>query len=393
MESESETAAVVSDTSPRSPRQAVLWMTCATLLLFVLMFALEPLLFRLFRKTPGFVWQHSHEPLDQLLIRRGLEALTLLWFFMLGGSFGSFLHCVVYRVPRGISVAASGSCCPGCGSKIKAWHNVPLFGWLLLRGECAACGWIIPVRYPLAELLFGSVFLLLMIPELVMGGANLPGMAGPFLVSVAETVWFPQWQLLQSYAYHAVLLTSLMTASLFALDRVPLPRSIVWICTVLLTAVPLLGMPVLPLSIQHSIAPTTDLFENGLREIVGGLLGGVLGMLCLRRQPRNMHPGDAETTIFGLGIVGLSLGWQSAVSIALLSFLPRLIVLLFPSRWGWSSHPLVIWITLASCLHIVLWRWWLTVPHWPGHAQSGLEIILAPLLLMALSYVVDVWES
>jgi leader peptidase (prepilin peptidase)/N-methyltransferase len=44
------------------------------------------------------------------------------------------------------------SACPKCGTSIKAWHNVPVFGWLLLRGRCAACGAPISRRYPVVEL-------------------------------------------------------------------------------------------------------------------------------------------------------------------------------------------------------------------------------------------------
>src|SRR5690606_4273561 len=47
------------------------------------------------------------------------------------------------------------SACPRCSTPIKPWHNVPLLGWLSLRGRCAACGQPISVRYPLVELLTG----------------------------------------------------------------------------------------------------------------------------------------------------------------------------------------------------------------------------------------------
>jgi leader peptidase (prepilin peptidase)/N-methyltransferase len=49
------------------------------------------------------------------------------------------------------------SACPGCKSPIKARHNVPILGWLWLRGRCAACGAAIPLRYPLVEAATGLV--------------------------------------------------------------------------------------------------------------------------------------------------------------------------------------------------------------------------------------------
>jgi len=50
------------------------------------------------------------------------------------------------------------SACPACGHQI-AWHeNIPVFGWLRLRGRCSACKTKISPRYPLLELLTGALF-------------------------------------------------------------------------------------------------------------------------------------------------------------------------------------------------------------------------------------------
>jgi leader peptidase (prepilin peptidase) / N-methyltransferase len=50
------------------------------------------------------------------------------------------------------------SACPACGHQI-AWHeNIPVFGWLRLRGRCSACKTKISPRYPLLELLTGVLF-------------------------------------------------------------------------------------------------------------------------------------------------------------------------------------------------------------------------------------------
>ena len=78
----------------------------------------------------------------------------MLVFFvaLLGLAVGSFLNVVIYRVPRGESLVTPASHCPSCGVPIRPWHNVPLFGWLFLRGRCASCRTRISVRYPLVEL-------------------------------------------------------------------------------------------------------------------------------------------------------------------------------------------------------------------------------------------------
>lgn len=67
--------------------------------------------------------------------------------------FGSFFNVVAYRLPRGESLSTPGSHCPGCGTPIKAYDNVPVLGWLLLRGRCRACHTRISPRYPIVEAL------------------------------------------------------------------------------------------------------------------------------------------------------------------------------------------------------------------------------------------------
>ncbi|WP_051471978.1 prepilin peptidase [Patulibacter minatonensis] len=64
---------------------------------------------------------------------------------------GSFLNVVVYRMPNGISVVSGRSECPDCHHQIRAYDNVPVFSWLLLRGHCRDCRAPISARYPLVE--------------------------------------------------------------------------------------------------------------------------------------------------------------------------------------------------------------------------------------------------
>jgi leader peptidase (prepilin peptidase)/N-methyltransferase len=71
---------------------------------------------------------------------------------LLGLAIGSFLNVVIYRVPRGESISSPGSHCPRCDTAIKSRHNVPVLGWLVLRGKCAACRAPISMRYPAVEL-------------------------------------------------------------------------------------------------------------------------------------------------------------------------------------------------------------------------------------------------
>ena len=95
---------------------------------------------------------------------------------------GSFLNVVIYRLPIMLDrrwrrdcqellspgqpapdqgppfdLARPASACPACSTPIRARHNVPVFGWLWLRGRCDACKAPISPRYPLVEAFTGLV--------------------------------------------------------------------------------------------------------------------------------------------------------------------------------------------------------------------------------------------
>jgi leader peptidase (prepilin peptidase)/N-methyltransferase len=69
----------------------------------------------------------------------------------LGLVIGSFLNVVIYRVPRQESIVFPGSHCTRCEAPVKARHNIPVVGWLVLRGRCHECHCAISPRYPLVE--------------------------------------------------------------------------------------------------------------------------------------------------------------------------------------------------------------------------------------------------
>jgi leader peptidase (prepilin peptidase)/N-methyltransferase len=87
-----------------------------------------------------------------------------LWFqravaIALGLVWGSFLNVVIHRSPRGMSVVSPPSHCPSCGKPIRAADNVPVLGYLLLRGRARCCGARLSPRYPLVELIGGALSL------------------------------------------------------------------------------------------------------------------------------------------------------------------------------------------------------------------------------------------
>lgn len=101
---------------------------------------------------------------------------------LVGLCIGSFLNVVILRLPLmmerawkrearalldlpeisepPLSLWRPGSRCASCDAGIKPWHNLPLLGWLMLRGRCANCRAVISIQYPVVELvasLLGAV--------------------------------------------------------------------------------------------------------------------------------------------------------------------------------------------------------------------------------------------
>lgn len=87
------------------------------------------------------------------------EAVTGVFAFLLGACIGSFLNVCIARWPAGMSVVKPPSRCPSCERPIRAYENVPIVGWIALRGKCAGCASSISPQYPLVELLIALVWL------------------------------------------------------------------------------------------------------------------------------------------------------------------------------------------------------------------------------------------
>ncbi|MET8848956.1 prepilin peptidase [Amycolatopsis sp. NPDC004625] len=138
-------------------------------------------------------------------------AVLVVTAAVLGLLVGSFLNVVIHRVPRGESVVRPPSRCPDCGQGIRARHNMPVVGWLVLRGRCAGCGSRISVRYPLVELGTAVLFALL---ALRFGPPDLPAFLYFGAIGIALALIdldcrrLPNAIVLPSYPVLAVLLTA-----------------------------------------------------------------------------------------------------------------------------------------------------------------------------------------
>jgi leader peptidase (prepilin peptidase) / N-methyltransferase len=88
------------------------------------------------------------------------ETVLIVAAGILGLIFGSFAAAAAYRIPRREPIAKGRSRCPSCGTTITAIENIPLFSYLFLRGRCRHCGERISPRYPVIELVTGTLFAL-----------------------------------------------------------------------------------------------------------------------------------------------------------------------------------------------------------------------------------------
>ncbi len=79
----------------------------------------------------------------------------LLILFVFGCCIGSFLCVCSERLPKGQSIIHPGSHCPYCKQSIPWFLNIPIFGWIFLKGKTACCKKSIPLRYLLSEIFVG----------------------------------------------------------------------------------------------------------------------------------------------------------------------------------------------------------------------------------------------
>ncbi|HUI50214.1 MAG TPA: prepilin peptidase, partial [Terriglobales bacterium] len=89
-----------------------------------------------------------------------VKTVIPFFFFLFGIAIGSFLNVCITRIPEGHSIVSPGSRCPRCLAPIKPYDNIPVLGWILLRGKCRNCGLPISPMYPIIEFLTGAIFVL-----------------------------------------------------------------------------------------------------------------------------------------------------------------------------------------------------------------------------------------
>jgi leader peptidase (prepilin peptidase)/N-methyltransferase len=85
-----------------------------------------------------------------------------VFVFIVGLLLGSFFNVLILRLPKGQDFVYQRSHCPGCGSQIPWYLNIPIFSYLYLRGKCKSCDGKISLQYPLIELTSGILAVLVL---------------------------------------------------------------------------------------------------------------------------------------------------------------------------------------------------------------------------------------
>ena len=189
---------------------------------------------------------------------------------LLGLAVGSFLNVVIHRVPRSESLVRPGSHCPGCDAEIRNRHNLPVVGWLVLRGRCADCAAPISARYPAVELITALLF-------------------------VATTVQLAQLHLLAALPAYLFFVSAGIALAAIDLDVQRLPNAIVY-------------PSYLAMALLLTVASTvTGSFEPLVRAAVGGAVLFAFFLALAFANPKGMGLGDVKLA----GVLGAALGFLS----------------------------------------------------------------------------------
>lgn len=311
-----------------------------------------------------------------------MQVLTVAWVFYVGSCFASFLNVVAWRVPRGKSILGS-SHCPHCNSKLTFKDNIPIFGWLKNQGQCRYCQQPVAKRYFDVEVILGAIFLLVVLITLVSGGINLPlrpvNESGGF-----ERVLFdPKWDLIQIVSFHLVLISCLFTFALIRIDQKPVPVS-VFATGIVFGIVMSLVFPTVQLIHWKNpslVVPGYSTFEinQTITMLLGASCGALCGLVVGRVGWRNLNAGfgaQARCVVFAFVLCGLFLGWQSAISIAVIVVLLEIAHSMVGnvSGYQWLNGPARILV--ATIIHLVFWKLLAaSAGYWPSHASNAVQIL------------------
>ena len=365
--------------------------------LAIWVFALAFIVYMVVLPTTGWVINRFNPPelsgeiedmsLNEFMRARSVEVISALIFFVFGATVGSFLNVVVYRLPRGKSVFFKRSRCPDCATPIQGRDNVPIMGWLLLNGRCRACNRPIAGRYPMVELLTGSLFLLLYFVELLSGGQNIPERLPNFHRGITWILLFPKWDLIGLYFYHGLSISILISYMLIDIDRQRIS---------LIAKAGIAALLLMPAVVWPDVSPIP--FIDGaqrwaispwllgvLQCSISGVVGGAIGWgTLLGISSRRISNPVGQIPTFSV-ILGISFGWQAALTITILGLALRLITMPVSQKRA-GSRLLTVNLFVATMIHLAIWRQAVEFggSWWPGHNTSLLGWLLIAVIFMSL---------
>jgi leader peptidase (prepilin peptidase)/N-methyltransferase len=185
---------------------------------------------------------------------------------VLGALVGSFLNVVAYRLPRRESLVHPASHCPRCQAPIRPYDNIPVLGWLLLRGRCRGCAQPISARYPVVEALTAALAAAVVLTE----------------------------HSAHDLALGLVLVAVLVPLALIDLDHRVIPNRITGPAAVLAVGIGLATNP-------HGV----------LEQLIAGVAAAGFLLVFALVYPAGMGMGDVKLA----GVLGLFLGRSVAVAI------------------------------------------------------------------------------
>ncbi len=206
-----------------------------------------------------------------------------------GACIGSLINVLVYRLPRGQSVVFPASACPACGARLTWRENIPIFGWLLLKGKCRFCKSSISAEYPIVETLVAAIFgglvaLWYVIP-------NPYGGKGPVWLGFDWGSLQPEWTMNGLVTWPIMLVVLVMVASLVAMTIIDartftIPLVLPWAATLVAVVVHPLAAAYVQWDrglLRHT-APTQDggfyrwSLDTPSRELIVACIGAVIGI-------------------------------------------------------------------------------------------------------------------
>ncbi len=294
--------------------------------------------------------------------------LISIWLLAMGGSIGSFMNVVIYRLPRRLSIVHPGSHCPTCHHSIRWYDNIPVLSWFLLGGRCRDCQSHFSLRYAAVEALMAVLFLTLGHLEALREEVHLLGN-------------YQSWGIC---IFRLTLVCSLICAALIQWDRGKMPFQLlafVWLTGMVAPAFfpklhPNVNYPATSSFTSHSASIAS--WEYSLLGVLSGLfLTGIVYGMGSKKQHRIDH-----WDVGFAGAIGSFLGWNAMVCIIPLATLLSILCERYSGRRLWIGC-----MTDMTLLWIFTWRY---IEHhlpllgpiasWPTFLAVTLCIVLLCLL-------------